>query len=221
MIKSRVNILQENLTKWGGRNVVITNNDAKDFARLENYFDVIVVDAPCSGSGLFRKDPEAIAEWSLQNVELCAQRHKRILADSYTSLKQNGILIYCTCSYSMEEDEDILDWIQDSFEVRSLKIDIKPEWQIIETASKKYSLQGYRFYPDKLKGEGFFIAAIEKLDGSIENASYKNINLNRPGKNELEMVKRWIKSDADVAILKHEESAIGIPYALEREIPIL
>jgi len=221
VIKSRVNILQENLTKWGGQNVVVTNNDAKDFARLENYFDVIVVDAPCSGSGLFRKDPGAIAEWSLQNVELCAQRQRRILADAYPSLKQSGILIYCTCSYSMEEDEDILDWMQESFEIQSLKIDIKPEWHIVETVSKKHNLRGYRFYPYKLKGEGFFIAAIEKLDGGMESAPSKNVNHIRANKNELVMVKRWIKSDADIAILKHEESAIGIPSALEREIPIL
>ncbi len=221
VIKSRVNILQENLTKWGGRNVVVTNNDAKDFARLENYFDVIVVDAPCSGSGLFRKDPNAIAEWSPQNVELCAQRQKRILADAYPSLKQNGILIYSTCSYSTEEDEDVLDWMQESFEVRSLRFDIKTEWQIVESLSKKHNLYGYRFYPDKLKGEGFFIAALEKLDGDEDNAQSKNANLNRANKNELEMVKRWIKSDADISFLRHEEGAFAIPTALEREIPIL
>jgi len=121
----------------------------------------------------------------------------------------------------MEEDEDILDWMQESFEIQSLKIDIKPEWHIVETVSKKHNLRGYRFYPYKLKGEGFFIAAIEKLDGGMESAPSKNVNHIRANKNELVMVKRWIKSDADIAILKHEESAIGIPSALEREIPIL
>ena len=221
VIKNRVNILQENLTKWGGQNVVVTNNDAKDFSRLENYFDIIVVDAPCSGSGLFRKDPDAITEWSPQNVDLCAQRQKRILADAYPSLKQNGILIYCTCSYSKEEDEDILDWVQESFAVRSLRVDVKPEWQIVESLSTKHNLYGYRFYPDKLKGEGFFISAVEKLDGDVDTRHTKNTNLNRASKNELEMVKRWIKSDTDIAILKHEENVIGIPNALEGEIPIL
>ena len=221
VIKSRVNILQENLTKWGGMNVVVTNNDAKDFGRLENYFDVIVVDAPCSGSGLFRKDPDAIAEWSLANVQLCAQRQKRILADAYPSLKSDGILIYCTCSYSIEEDEEILDWMQESFEVRSLKFDINAEWQIVETLSKKHGLYGYRFYPDKLKGEGFFIAALQKLDGGESNSQTKNLDLHRPSKNELAMVKEWIKPGIDISVIKHDEGAIGIPAALEREIPIL
>ena len=84
VIRSRANILEENLTKWGAENVVVTNNDPKDFTRLENFFDVIVVDAPCSGSGLFRRDPEAINEWSVQNVALCSQRQQRILADIIT-----------------------------------------------------------------------------------------------------------------------------------------
>src|SRR4029077_12066969 len=110
VIKTRVNILSENITKWGAANVIVTNNDPKDFQRLGDYFDVIVVDAPCSGSGLFRKDPEAIHEWSEQNVELCGQRQQRILSDILPCLKDGGILIYSTCSYAETEDEAIADW---------------------------------------------------------------------------------------------------------------
>src|SRR5258708_24582160 len=111
VIRSRANILKDNIVKWGSDNVVITNNDPKAFTRLENYFDAIIVDAPCSGSGLFRKDEEAIDEWSLNNVKLCSLRQQRILADAWPSLKKGGILIYSTCSYSGEEDEDILKWM--------------------------------------------------------------------------------------------------------------
>ena len=85
----------------------------RDFARLENYFDVIVVDAPCSGSGLFRRDEEAIGEWSENNVQLCSQRQQRILADVWPALKKEGILIYSTCSYSKEEDEEIVEWMNE------------------------------------------------------------------------------------------------------------
>ena len=93
VIRSRANILKDNIIKWGCENVMVTNNDPKDFARLENYFDVIVVDAPCSGSGLFRREPEAIEEWSLNNVAaLFSQRQQRILADVWPALKKNGIL---------------------------------------------------------------------------------------------------------------------------------
>ena len=165
VIKSRVNVLQENLIKWGGANVVLTNNDAKDFASLYDYFDLLVVDAPCSGSGLFRKDPEAIGEWSENNVKLCSQRQQRILADAFSSLKKNGIIIYCTCSYSTEENEEILDWMAEKFKVESLRLTIKKEWNIVETQSMHHNLFGYRFYPDKLKGEGFFIACLQKKEG--------------------------------------------------------
>ncbi|MEI9933855.1 MAG: RsmB/NOP family class I SAM-dependent RNA methyltransferase [Ferruginibacter sp.] len=135
VIKSRANILAENLTKWGATNVIVTNNDPKDFQRLENYFDVIVVDAPCSGSGLFRKDPEAITEWSEQNVALCSQRQQRILADVLPSLKENGILVYSTCSYSKTEDEDICDWMENELSMVNCQLTIENYIGIIETKS--------------------------------------------------------------------------------------
>ena len=161
VIKTRANILYENVTKWGTENIVITNNDAADFKRLENYFDLIVVDAPCSGSGLFRKDKEAINEWSENNVELCSQRQQRILADVYPALKHDGILIYSTCSYSEEEDEMIADWLIEYFNIKSLKLNVNTNWNIDETTSLKHKAFGYRFWPYKVKGEGFFISVFK------------------------------------------------------------
>ena len=102
--------------------MIVTNNDPRDFQRLENYFDVIVVDAPCSGSGLFRRDPEAIEEWSEQNVALCSQRQQRILADVLPALKNGGVLIYSTCSYSKEEDEEICDWLRNELKINNARI---------------------------------------------------------------------------------------------------
>jgi 16S rRNA C967 or C1407 C5-methylase (RsmB/RsmF family) len=83
VIKGRVGVLAENISKWGQPNVIVTNNDPRDFGRLESYFDIIVVDAPCSGSGLFRKDPAAINEWSLENVQLSANASSAYLATSF------------------------------------------------------------------------------------------------------------------------------------------
>lgn len=88
VIQSRVPVLKDNIIKWGTENVVVTRNDPKDFSRLENYFDVILIDAPCSGSGLFRREPEAIEEWSLNNVKLCSLRQQRIVADVFPALKK-------------------------------------------------------------------------------------------------------------------------------------
>ena len=157
VIRSRANVLKDNIIKWGCENVVVTNNDPKDFSKLENYFDVIVVDAPCSGSGLFRRDPTAIEEWSENNVQLCSQRQQRILADVWPALKKDGILIYSTCSYSKDEDEDIMDWITENFPTSNFKLEINDKWGITETTSIKEN-HGYRFWRDKVKGEGFFLS---------------------------------------------------------------
>jgi NOL1/NOP2/fmu family ribosome biogenesis protein len=177
VIRSRATILEENVVRWGYTNNWVTSNDPKDIGRLDGYFDVIVVDAPCSGSGLFRKDDHALRDWTEANVHLCSQRQQRIIADIWPSLKEDGIFVYATCSYSHEEDEDMLDWISDEFSVQPLSADFPPEWGIIITESKQ-RLTGYRFFPDKLKGEGFFIAAVQKKErpGSIRSPKYKTLS---------------------------------------------
>src|SRR6476660_4214701 len=187
VIRSRGNILKDNIIKWGCDNVVVTNNDPKDFARLENYFDVIVVDAPCSGSGLFRRDPEALGEWSENNVRLCSQRQRRILADVWPSLKKEGVLIYSTCSYSMDEDEEIVRWMMEEFRIQNIEYRIGSGWNIVESSV------GYRFWPNKVEGEGFFIACIKKLDGETESEIRVRTKLELLSKKEMEIAKGWIK----------------------------
>jgi NOL1/NOP2/sun family putative RNA methylase len=166
-IKLRSQVLKDNIIKWGCENVVVTNNDPKDFSLVHNFFDVMIVDAPCSGSGLFRKDEEAMEEWSLDNVTMCSRRQQRIIADALPSLKKDGILIYSTCSYSVQENEDICAWITEQWEMESLQLQTEKSWGIVETkaATGEY---GYRFYPDKVKGEGFFIACFKKEFGREE-----------------------------------------------------
>jgi len=166
VIKSRVNVLVENATKWGTGNIVVSNNDPKHFERMQNYFDIVLVDAPCSGSGLFRKDKEAIKKWSEENVLLCNRRQQRILADVYPALRQNGLLIYSTCSYSPQEDEEVLDWLADNFSVENISFEMQDSWGITQVFSAKHNLVGYKFYPDKTRSEGFFIAVFRKKDGA-------------------------------------------------------
>ena len=227
VIKTRVNILSENMTKWGGANVIVTNNDPKDFQRLQNYFDVIVVDAPCSGSGLFRKDPNAITEWSEKNVELCAQRQQRIIADIMPSLKEGGVLIYSTCSYSQQEDEEISDWIMEEFKIERLKLKIDKGWGIVETVSEKEKAYGYRFYPDKLKGEGFFIAAFSKrqsgIERNIEVKKQKTKIKNKSDKipvRDIEILKPYLNA-SDFFFIKQNEEIIAMPLHLENDLGII
>jgi NOL1/NOP2/sun family putative RNA methylase len=220
VIKTRVNILAENITKWGVANVIVTNNDPKDFERLPNYFDMIVVDAPCSGSGLFRKDAAAIEEWSLQNVNICSQRQQRILADVLPSLKEGGTLIYSTCSYSESEDEAIADWIVNEIGLVPARINVLSEWNIVETQSAKHRAYGYRFYPDKVKGEGFFIAAFtkgEKTAPEWQTTKYK-IKSERLNAKEIDIVKPYLKASQEFFFIKQKDEVIAMPGYLENEL---
>ena len=218
VIKTRVTILAENITKWGAVNVIVTNNDPKDFQRLPKYFDLVVVDAPCSGSGLFRKDPKAIEEWSEQNVELCSQRQQRILADILPSLKDGGILIYSTCSYSTKEDEAICDWLVKDQQLSTIQYQLKVEWNIVETNSPESNAFGHRFYPDQLRGEGFFIAGFRK-PASEDTTAYESKSKGKSERlspKEIEVVKPWLKNGVDFFFIKQQEEVIAMPIHLER-----
>lgn len=220
VIKTRVNILKENIAKWGAINVIVTNNDPKDFKRLENYFDVIVADAPCSGSGLFRKDAAAIEEWSLQNVTMCSQRQQRILADALPALKEGGTLIYSTCSYSESEDETIADWLIREGGLLSIEININPEWNIVKTQSPQHHSFGYRFYPDKIKGEGFFIAAFtkgEKTRPEWQTDKYKTRSEKLVTK-EIDIIRPYLKDADNFFFIKQKEEVIAIPNHLENDL---
>ena len=214
VIRSRANILKDNIAKWGSDNVVVTNNDPKSFARLENYFDAIIVDAPCSGSGLFRRDEKAIDEWSENSVHLCSQRQQRILADVWPALKKNGVLIYSTCSYSNDENENIVQWMTAELPIAHCPLPIDNSWGIIETEN------GYRFWPDKVKGEGFFIACMRKLGGEdkVEIKVKKKIEI--VSKKEMEVVKYWIKA-TDHQFLKIGNVVYAVPKGLSTDIDFL
>ncbi len=201
VIKSRAGILKQNIMKWGCANVVVTNNDPQHFARMEGFFDVMVVDAPCSGSGLFRRDAEAIEEWSEEAVQLCCGRQKRILADALPALKEDGILIYSTCSYSQQEDEDIADWLVAEWGMENVKLKVEEGWGIVEAESAKAGAAGYRFFPDKVKGEGFYLACFRKTGGT-GLTKLKAARLERASSKEKAIASAWLKW-TDMEILKH------------------
>ena len=192
LIKTRVPVLCDNLNRWGTANVIVSNNDPRDFSRLTGFFDTILVDAPCSGSGLFRKDPAAMNEWSEANVHLCHQRQERILADIYPALKEDGHLIYSTCSYSHQENEEIVDWLCREYNMESVRIPIYKEWGIVETESPEQKAWGYRFYPGKVKGEGLFAACLKKKEETDEPPSFKSKGHQKLALLEIELIKKYI-----------------------------
>lgn len=167
VISSRAATLAENMAKWGVANSVVTNSDPSAFSKLQNLFDLILVDAPCSGEGMFRKNPDAIGEWSLNNVKLCAQRQRRILNDIWPVLRQGGYLIYSTCTFNHLENADNVQYIVE--ELGAEVIPLAPqEWELLRSCGVeavgegKAASLGYQFLPGLARGEGQFFAILRK-----------------------------------------------------------
>lgn len=160
-IRTRANILAENVMKFGHPDIIVTNNYAKDYAKAKKTFDVILTDVPCSGEGMFRKDPNAINEWSTSNVDSCWKLQRSIVEDIWQCLKPGGILIYSTCTFNAHEDEENVQWIIDNLGADPIALEgVKEEWNI--TGALKGNLPVYRFIPGKTKGEGLFMAVMRK-----------------------------------------------------------
>jgi 16S rRNA C967 or C1407 C5-methylase (RsmB/RsmF family)/NOL1/NOP2/fmu family ribosome biogenesis protein len=212
IIKTRVPVLCDNLNRWGTANVIVTNNDPRDLGKLTGFFDIILVDAPCSGSGMFRKDPAAMNEWSEANVSSCHQRQERILADVYPALKDGGHLIYSTCSYSHPENEDILDWLCKEFAMETRRIPINADWGIVETESDQQKAWGYRFYPGKVKGEGLFAACLQKNGETVQLSSFKTKSNQKLAAKEIEQVKSYITSPDDFYFFKVNDDWMAINH---------
>ena len=209
VIHSRAQVLSENLKKWGNPNVIVTCNDPKDFARLPGFFDVIVVDAPCSGEGLFRRDPSAIEEWSEEQAAHCALRQKRILADVWPSLAEGGLLIYSTCTYNPAENEENIKWLSEFAQTEPQKLEIPEEWGVVTTEANGYPC--YRFYPHLVKGEGFFTAAVKKMERCEPERKQKNkTSLPLAGKTDLALIGELVSS-LSLAILNFEGNFLAFP----------
>ncbi len=222
VIKTRVSILTENLTKWGAVNTVVSNNDPSDFKRLSGFFDVIVVDAPCSGSGMFRKDPDAIKEWSEDNVSLCHHRQQRILADVLPALREGGVLVYSTCSYSPAENENICDWLIAEQGMQSLQVNIQTFPGIVETVSPLMGGHGYRFYPDKVKGEGFFIASfIKTKEADVADVLHGKNKMEFLPSPSVELLNKWLKKDHDISFFLQSGDIVAFPVAQISSLDIL
>jgi NOL1/NOP2/fmu family ribosome biogenesis protein len=171
VIRSRTATLEENIAKWGRTNTVITSCDPAVFRRLSHFFDFILVDAPCSGEGMFRKDPEAQKEWSSENVKHCATRQRRIIRDVWDSLKPGGFMLYSTCTYNIEENENVVQYIVDNLDAASIPIDISAFEHISPSLNK--NIHACRFFPHRTESEGLFLSLIRK------NGIFKRSNVTK------------------------------------------
>jgi len=158
VMKARAASLADNVARWGDPNVVVSSADPSRFARLKGFFDLIVADVPCSGEGMFRKDDEALAEWSPENVELCARRQRRIIGDVWPALAPGGALVYSTCTFNNKENDGNVRWVAENLgaEVFELGLDYDG---LIKTSC------GYSLVPGYVPGEGQYCAALIKEGG--------------------------------------------------------
>lgn len=195
IVKNRAYTLKYNLMKEGYDNTVVTNNPPGDFKNLNHFFDIILLDAPCSGEGMFRKDPDAVSHWSTGNVQHCATRQKSIIEDIIPSLKPGGILIYSTCTYNHFENIDNADFVAEKFGMVPVKICSDPAWCITEIHGKQST--GYQFYPHKTLGEGFFVSVLRSVDersSSVKSKTKKN-QLTPCDKKENQIINDWVHQD--------------------------
>ena len=199
VIRSRAAILSENLTKWGNPNTLITCNDPAEIGRsAPNFFDVIVADLPCSGEGMFRKDPTATGEWSPDHIRLCARRQRRIAADIWPSLKPGGILIYSTCTYNREENEENLQWICSEMNA-----------EVLESPR--------RLMPHQVKGEGFFIAGLRKKGFLIADNNIKKKSKKQKAKEETSKLSNaspfddWLSTPGDFIFISDNARQTAVP----------
>ena len=209
--RSRAQILAENMVKWGRPGVMVTCNTPKQIGESSLLFDLIAVDAPCSGEGMFRKDEGAVCDWSLRNVEMCAVRQREIIEDIWPALKPGGYLIYSTCTFNRYEDEDNVRWIIERFGASAVDLKADAKWDIAGSLTAD-DLPVYHFMQHRTRGEGFFLCLLRKPEGA--SAVLKN----RPFKADSSKVpagcKAWLKPAGGYEFLIKNESVFALPTCL-------
>lgn len=205
----RAQVLAENVIKWGNASSVVTKNEPADFAPFRNFFDFVLVDAPCSGEGMFRKDFFAVEQWSVANVRQCAARQREIVADIWDSLRPGGIMVYSTCTFNREENEDCVEWIVENLGAEALGVDVAAEWGITGSLTTE-GLPVCRFIPGFTKGEGLFMAVLRK-DGDGAVAQPRMSRLKQADSKVKNEVETWLKKPAEFDFVMRDDTVVAMP----------
>lgn len=215
----RAAVLAENIIKWGSPSTVVTRNEPADFAPFKEFFDIIVVDAPCSGEGMFRKDERAVSMWSPSNVKTCVSRQRTILSDIWGSLRPGGLLVYSTCTFNRHEDEDMVAWICDELGAEALPVDVEPQWGVTGNLVGG-SEPVYRFIPGYTKGEGFFLALLRKDGDAPVSQPRPPRTKAAPLPKVCKDMKGWLTSD-DYTLTVDGEEIVALPTKHQAAIAAL
>lgn len=230
-IRQRASILAENVSKWGSKCMRVISNYPEQISKSKMKFDVILCDVPCSGEGMFRKDPQAVREWSVQNVEKCRMLQRDIVAEAWKCLRPGGILIYSTCTFNTREDEENVQWITEEYDAEILPVDTCAEWNITGSLLNGFSAPVYRFIPGITRGEGIFMAVIRKAG---EWKAQKKLSLDKlpPVLHQMDLVRLdamdgskapapTVDVDYDTAIAYLRREAVTLPQDAPRGIVTL
>lgn len=244
-VRARAQVLAENMVKWGHPDCVVTNNYPADFAGLVDFFDVVVADVPCSGEGMFRKDQEAVVNWSSANVELCWNRQRDIVSAIWPTLKPGGLLIYSTCTFNAFENEENVAWIIRTLGADVLSFDVPKEWGItgnlLARGGCKTSEPGadecsvFHFLPGTTQGEGFFMAVLRKREdtvcevvGAETCCDVRSRDKNRNGRKSVQTIntipvacRAWVRNETDFRFTSDGRLLTAFPVRFTAQLDAL
>ena len=216
IVPPRARVLADNVIRWGDPKCVVTSNAPAHLGKFTHFFDVIAADVPCSGEGMMRKDDEAVSQWSPALVEQCAQRQREILADVWPALRPGGLLIYSTCTYNPQENEEMADYIVRELGAMSFEVPIDPSLNIHPAIGSECHC--YRFMPHRVDGEGLFMAVFRK-DG---DAPHQDVRIKeKSAKITDEIGREWLALPDDYVLDKQGDLMIAVPQDIRREVVAL
>lgn len=214
-VRQRSHILAENMTKWGSPDVVVTHNYAADFQPLGSMFDLIICDVPCSGEGMFRKDEQAVKEWSADNVETCSVRQRGIVGDIWQCLRPGGLLVYSTCTFNMKEDEENVRWMTEELGAEILPCGAEQEWNIAGSFLEGHEMDVCHFFPHRNSGEGFFICIVRKPEDAdcfpCRYRPQRKESKRRQMPKVPEEVRSWLDHPSDYAFFAEGDKFAAFP----------
>lgn len=203
----RAEILAENLAKWGMGGCMVSRGDSSRLRKLKGFFDIVSVDAPCSGEGMMRKDNQAVSQWSMELVGECVEKQREILANAFEALRKGGYLIYSTCTFNRHENEENLKWLIENYPVEPVAIDsLEAHKDILHGIDVPYPC--YRFLPGKVEGEGLFVAVVKKT-GNESAKIVKDIKRNK----EKSCYANWLRNSDEWYLLTEGDEIYALPFA--------
>jgi NOL1/NOP2/fmu family ribosome biogenesis protein len=214
VVRSRAAILEENIAKWGRANTIVTSCDPGAVRKLAHFFDFILVDAPCSGEGMFRKDSGALKEWSPENVKHCTARQLRIVRDVWDSLKPGGFMLYGTCTYNTEENENLIKFIVENLGAESIPVDISAFKGISPSLDR--NIHACRFFPHKTESEGLFLSLIRK-NGELKHSNTKKIKQIH----KIPELNSWIRESETFAYIRHNDRIYMLPEKFVADVELI